>query len=1212
MAVKDHKQHFEGLRQAPTVADKQVPNSVSRAPGTGDRAFSTVAAEAGRPVLDADINLRQEALWMQSFLQQRWHHPSGWMLGQGHRQTQDDFILGTAIPGVSDNTPGGGHIFADGTLIDSVLLKKLEASVAGYQVVVEYSNTAATGYNLIPFQAPTIYDGNPGGDTVKRTDFVFLEVWRALVAPSPKARGELVVVSAADIDLVGPDQIIINGNALSAVAGAPGLDEFTVDAGSETNTAINIATAINDPANSFSGDVTATAFNGNVTIKALEPGVGGNAITLSLVVSVLGCLTVSGAALSGGEDRPNKPATKQGQVFRHGNTESPAATWLDDEINDSVYDMEASQRVQVQYRIRVTGQREGVNFKQHPDGFSTNAAGVPTIYAQGGRDAPVYTGNPAGDTNSYPFVPANNSNVWLQSSAAAYGFQDDGLWVAGSGNERSAQDLGAVDGFVFSIPIGFFFRHNNASDPLAALPGFYALENTNGAPTYNHIGFASPVWPAPAGDIPPGVSDRPDGEFCDVIRQFLDLRRHVSPSGIDLQGELQFQMQTLLDNRNRTWAVDTASKQVMGASSGDVSPEYLVCNEIGRPIPDGAPPMSGDTDRGVRIRNFDHVARRFADQSVIERLTVGFWPGDRQGAGNVDPGTINAGRYVTKFGAPLVTDQWCEDDVLHLDLTRLDVTTLGGLFDARGPIDPPGPGVGDGGGSSGAGLASTVFSHFAPPGTIITDVLSAWHDDGHYDFADATHPQEVQIKRVIGLGTQHVEITLDANDSLVTGGNPIVLPADEYQMVYRVGAPLDGSKRRVFIEFEVTYPAGQGTTDLPLEILTPSATVYDGTTSLAGPGPLVENDLANRPTDCQAKLAPRFREGYREIQQEYLANDAASHGIPAAGVPIGGILPEDLVSRSRTQVVFPRRVYDDTWLQVVDPVIGVAQALDPAASAFGSSARTVELAAPLSGMGRSRVAFVWYFAQDAIPNYGSIGDGWQLGIYYRAVAPQTAGVMEGDITTAGSGVLPSVLSLRPLLMPGNLWTGHAGSGSPDLAFPYTRPLEQIPICDGSVYNPVTGVAGTTEEWYFSGLSYASVADFNADTGMLNLHAFVQQDIQDNLDFGGLPNTKKPRKDADFRAFYPFADDSVYRPVVMAQASSGAVRHKVLAPFLATVTTEVPGANQGLLFRRNELVLVVLSRFAEFDAENNVWFLDTANRTVAAVYRTKNLLLVVGD
>jgi len=69
------------------------------------------------------------------------------------------------------------------------------------------------------------------------------------------------------------------------------------------------------------------------------------------------------------------------------------------------------------------------------------------------------------------------------------------------------------------------------------------------------------------------------------------------------------------------------------------------------------------------------------------------------------------------------------------------------------------------------------------------------------------------------------------------------------------------------------------------------------------------------------------------------------------------------------------------------------------------------------------------------------------------------------------------------------------------------------------------------------------------------------------------------------------------------------------PVLARATEDVPNTagSGGLLYRKDEVLLVVLTRFAELDEENNVRFIDPAvdNRTGAAVYKTRNLLLVVG-
>lgn len=1221
MAVKDHEQFFEGVQVAPTPTANRVPNTVSRAAKTGDRALLSVIAESGKPVLDAELNLNQDAKWMGDYLLRRWHTPSGWLRGSTHLDAYCDWTLGAAPVGLVDDS-GGTHIHADDTLLDAVILPRLEATVAGHGVVVEYTNTRTAGYNLITLAPASVYDGGIPS-TVKRTDFIFLEVWRTLVAPSPRASAQLQVVDNGD--LAPGDQILINGLPLTAKAAGPLVgDDFIIGVDAST-TAANIVAAINLVTNSFATICAARNTTDMVFLTAVLPGAGsaapppptGNFITLSVVVAVVGSLVVSGATFTGGADRPNKPADDQSKIYRHGNVLSPSPVWLDDELVDPIIGLESSQRIQVQYRIRVTDNSEGVNYKTHPDGFSNRLAGpgpsANGIYAQASRNVPVWTGDGEGDTRSYPFVPADGSSTWLESSAAAFGFTDDGLFVAGDGTERSAQDLGAIDGFVFAIPIGFVHRHNDASNVAAVPKGFDPQNNANGAPTYDHPGYVS-WW----GAVPAGASDRPDGEFCNVVTTngILDLRRHVVPSGLNLAAELQYQMQSLLDGSIRTWSVDTTSKQDLGGDSGDVSTRFLICNEIGRSnTSGGVPPISGDTQRGPLIRSYDHLARRFGAQPVVERVVVAFWPGDRDAPAAVPPGTVNPARYVKPAldggGAPKNAGQWYEGDVLHLDLEFLNSTTLGGLFDAR-------PGAGDGGGGSGIGLPSQNFLAFAPVGTVITDVLRVMHDDGNYNVAQN---QNVQMGIVKGLGTTHLEVTLDANDTPVTGG----LNVATTRMVGRdqgVGVwDTEGSARRIFLEIELTYPIGVGTTDTPDHEIVPDTLVYsDSVAKPTGPGPCIENDMGQRPADFEKLLPPRLRTGFREIQHEYITNDTIAHGAPLAGSPVGLVTTEQLVSRSNLALAFPRRLWGDrgaTGMYVEDAVDLVAREVSDVLTEFGSSSRTAVLTgvpAPLSGAGQT-LCTVRYFAQDPIPNYGVNGGGYQVGYYFRSNAPQTAGTHEGDIKSTGGGTLPTTLQVEPLLTSPTVWTGQRGMGGHELAFPYASPLDQIPIHDGTTIPAGPDfVAGTTEEWFFAATAEVAIDDFSADTGLLVLHAFVQQDVQNILTFGGPDNTEYPRKDAEFRAFYPFADDTAYRPTVLAQPLYGATRHKAFTPFLARAVADVPGVNGGLLFRKSELLLVVLSRFAELDDENTVRFIDPVgdNRTLAAVYRTRNLLLTVGD
>jgi hypothetical protein len=1163
MSITDRTKHFEGIDTA--GPPNEVPNTVSRHISVPERSFVGIVAEAGKPVLDAELNLYQDIASWQDRERKKWQVQSGWLRGLNRADGYEDFTF-VAAGGVVDDSAGGTLIDA-GTLINAIIMGRREACVAGHQVVVEYTNTQTPDANLIELEAPTVFDGT--ALTFKRTDFLFLEVWQSLLAHGVHATGEIIVGDYSAI--VAGDKVTIGGLDLTAVVGAPGVDEFEIGT-DNADTATNIAAAINDSGNSFTATVTASAILDTVTVRAVPAGTAGNAITLTVTVTTIGSISVSGATLSGGEDRPNKPS--QTEIYRHGNVLSPAPVWLDDQINDPTLNFETSQRVQIQYRIRATGSAEGVNYKVNPDGFSSSS----TITAQGGLSAPL-----AG----YPFIPADNASTLLSSDATAYGVVDSGLWIAGDGSEVAAQALGALDGFVYAIPIGFVFRHNDVSDGAAAVLGFDPINNTNGAPMHDHGGYVGVI-----DTIAAGLSDRPDGQFADVIARenFLDLRRHVVLTAPDLKSELTYQMQSLLDGTLETWAIDTASKQTMGTGSGDVSTRFLVCDEVGRTAAKlGVAPAAGSTGRGEDIRNFDHICRRFADQSVVERVVFSFYPGDRTG-GAVLPGTDNLGKYVVKAGPSPA--QWYEGDVLTIDLTAFDSSLLGTVFQGL-----------DGGGITGApGHPDPSVANMAPPGTVFTDILSIYHDDGDYN---SLVDQTVKPTLIQGLGTTLLEITLDANDIVVTGGVP---PGSLFRMVGSGGLG-NGSPRRIFVEVEITYPIGEGITNTPDHPVTPDATVYAGGATGVGPGSLIENDVTERPADFEAIEAPQFRSGFREVHLEYVANDTIAHGAPAPGIPVGQVNTESIVSRNTTDLVFPRRVYDpgagplSGATSVFDFPGAAAKTVDTTATEFGSSSRFVTLSgAPLSGAGHT-LCNIEYYAQDPVPNYGA--SGYQVAVYYRSNAPQTAGVKDGVIDTSGDGPMPETLNVEPLCIGENVWTGQVGMGSVDQSYPYSAPLDQIPINDGA--------APSTEEWYFTATAHTTVDDFDASTGLLSLHTFVPADGQNVFQFGGPAVGQPPRKDAEFRAYYPFADDTTYRPTVMSQPMFGAVRHKVFVPMLCRATEDVPNVSGGLLYRKDELLLVVLTRFAELDDENTVRFIDPAvdNRTGAAVYRTRNLLMVVG-
>jgi hypothetical protein len=836
---------------------------------------------------------------------------------------------------------------------------------------------------------------------------------------------------------------------------------------------------------------------------------------------------------------------------------------------DTTLGVHTAARIQLQYRIRSVS---GIDMQANPDGFSARSGMTPLVNARGTRTSPQ---------SGYPFVPADRTTVWGSSSAVSYGETDSGLWVAGDGTAASARELGSLDGYVYAIPLCMVFRHNDVSDPSAAVLGWDPVNNANGAPIYDHAGYVGVL-----GTVAAGVSDRPDGNFANVLTsdRILDKRHFVSNTSLDTLPQIQ----ALLDGSLKTWAVDISDIQDMG-SSGDMSHTFLVCDEIGRTsTKSGSAPESGDTGRGVCSRNFDHVARRFGSNPVVESFVVGFWPGDRPTAlaqgGPVAPGLENAGKYVVKAESapsiPYDSDAWYEGDVLHLDLQSLDATTLGWLFAGR-----------TGGGDSAPGHPNSSIANFMPPNTVITNVIVSYHDDGHYTNAVT---QEVQAKTIFGLGTQHVQITLDANRRVVNGGDP---GNPDYAMVGS-GGLFDGSPRRIFVEFEVTYPVGVGLTHYPDLTLTPDVAVYDGSAE-AGPGPIVSTTTAQRPADMETLLPPAFRPGFREVKLEYVANDADSLMGGSLGDPIGAANTETIVSVDRNTLIFPRRVCNDgayaNTVTVEDAVVSSAMTVDFANSHFGASTREVALDNLLSGLGQT-LCQVEYFAQDPIPNYGSAG--FQVGVYYRSVAPQTAGVKSGAMsTTSGGGTIPTVIQVSPLST-ASLWAIQSGPGSSELAFPYPTASNQIPTNDG--------LGGLLRDWVMGATAHVALSDFDVNSGMLSLHPHTQMDLTGNIQLGGFGVGEGPEKDPEFRAYYPYISPSSYRPIIVAQNLANGVTHKVVYPFLARVMSESSGANGGLLFRKGEVVLVVLSRFAWLDNVNAVMF--DGSPVSAAIYKTRNLLL----
>lgn len=278
----------------------------------------------------------------------------------------------------------------------------------------------------------------------------------------------------------------------------------------------------------------------------------------------------------------NKPGSST--IYRYGNVEG-GYTYLADDLQDPDIGFETTQRVQLQYRVRVVSGLVGLT--SYPDGFD------PTLVKARGA---------ASSVTSYVFENMREE------------LGDPGLWRAGDGSSNA---LGTVDGYSYAVPICAVFRRNSVAwdgdpgqnlnggfnrNPTAADRTGYATFSTtptlasNLTSTGTTLVLSSatniPMPAAPAtgvlikvgdeimeysavsgtnvslitrgalgtkaeahyaGDTVTVVAGRPDGLFADQIAKtdILDLRHSVNPNGFDYDTVLAQNLDKLLRGQLR-------------------------------------------------------------------------------------------------------------------------------------------------------------------------------------------------------------------------------------------------------------------------------------------------------------------------------------------------------------------------------------------------------------------------------------------------------------------------------------------------------------------------------------------------------------------------------------------------------------------------------------------------------------------------------------
>ena len=276
----------------------------------------------------------------------------------------------------------------------------------------------------------------------------------------------------------------------------------------------------------------------------------------------------------------NKPSASG--IYRYGNCESGSLPITDDLI-DAALGFQTTDRLQIQYRIRVVSGVLGLT--TNPDGFDSTV-----VKGQGAALAPV---------PSFYFINQRVNG-------------DPGLWRAGDGNSSNA--LGTVDGYSYAIPMAAVFRRNSTIFTSSNLNGGFnrnptAVDRT-GYKTFSGVATlaanltaaatsatlvsvtniplptnpATPVLiqigdelltyasitgvtlntlnrhqngtiaePHKAGSVVRIISGRPDGLFSDQIANtdILDLRHVVNPNGFDYDTLLKTNLDKLLRGQLR-------------------------------------------------------------------------------------------------------------------------------------------------------------------------------------------------------------------------------------------------------------------------------------------------------------------------------------------------------------------------------------------------------------------------------------------------------------------------------------------------------------------------------------------------------------------------------------------------------------------------------------------------------------------------------------
>lgn len=1000
------------------MATKHHLNTVSRNLTSEDTSFEGVVFQAGFPILDSELNLAQASALARVRL------PSGLIdTYPPKNRGETDFV--------TTNTP---NVFG---------IKSFNINLLGKQLYIGGSSAGGLSnpsVNYVELPAPSTPLGLP--PDITRTDFVFLEIWKAHVTASSPSRFTFVVAT----NNIGGLEITIDATAHISPDGQIGLShtliegvDFAIGA-DEIETALNIANAINSAQDQ-------ALFGVNTTVRADNRGIDKLFITVSdegeTTVTPTNLGWIQPESIVAGTSGGNIP--DQFSLWPNGNTQADPSLWIESEISDFDLGSNSTSRVQYQYRLRVFSAdfAEGQVF----DGID------PKVTFFGLEDQRILArGTQANPVVGYPFSHTSPD----ATSAYTFPYGDSGLFISGDGSATSAQDLGTADGYVYALPVCYVFRRNEGVfDPLNGVNN--GLLSTHAGTVNGALTNGSNI------NIPAGVSDRPDGLFSDLISDvdILDLRRRVFLNGVDYKSELTYQFQSLLDGSNRTWAMSASELGTVGSGSGGNSSLPIVCDEFGRTGVFGGSPASG---RGNLRRDLDHVCNRLSSGPVICRVALAIDGTDSQYGGAV---TVNS------EGSPTHdTDGWREGDEIHINLNLLDVSSA---LDWSGTsaVNP---------------IPLYDLLTLGQVKGYVIDIPEVYHNVSLDGFASS---QDVALRSVQGLGSDALTLTLDLDQrdcfkhpiNLVNGATDVVPTSNS----------VSAFSTQIFLCLAVEYESGIGLSATPQGTMDSDVSVYASIAPETVSNSVVVEDI-NEVPDMLSGTSPHgfIREGVRELALEYVPGNGGLNDPSAVDIADRGYHEmTEVWASSADEIRLPFKVHfqedgnnPSNYAPLVQDAVGNPVDIDLPNSTLGETNTVLKLT---NAIPSPNYFTVYIHRREALPNYGGVG--LRISAYYRRVAPQTCSAGYGANNASTS------VTVRALAVTDKMSILQYGHGSSQSGYPYTSPTDQIGVSPAINFN----------ESDMRGSLNVDLNGFSVGTGYAEVPSVVPQDITGELVIGGQGN-----------------------------------------------------------------------------------------------------------